>query len=279
MNLVATHQIGAKPRTWRTVLSTVVVGLGSLLFLGLFGGATTLLEPWGVRLFPDQPGYTPEIHRWHQGQWAAQIGILFGGSLLALLWRPHAKPLLMQFFALGMAVFISVLAVAPHWGPKAAILTITAGIAGLVIAAYPQPRALLDTSLEGPLSRPLLALSALVVAALAPVSWRAWQLQAAGGTEHTEHHAWASATVLALLLALAGALAATKRPGWQTLGVLTGVAFLYLGAAALTAPDRPGSWGIAGGLLSILGGVAFIAATLLEARQTIPAPRLVQAAG
>lgn len=279
MNLEATDESGAKPRTWRTVLATIVLGLGSLLFMGLFGGAISLLEPWGIRISPDQPGYTPELHRWHQGQWAAQIGILLGGSLIAQLWRPYAKPLLMQFFALGMAIFISVLAIAPNWGPKAAIVTIMATIAGIIIAAYPRPRALLDTARERSPSRPLLALSALALAALAPVSWQAWQLQAAGGTEHTEHHAWASAVVLALLLALAGALAATKRPGWQALGVLTGIAFVYLGAAALDVPDSPGSWGLAGGLLSIFGGLAFIAATLLEGRQTSPTPRLVRAAG
>lgn len=268
MTGAATRDAGAKPRPWRIVLFTIVNGLVALLFLGLFGGAITLLEPWGVRLSPDQPGYTPEIHRWHQGQWAAQMGILLGGTLVALLWRPYAKPLLMQFFGLGMAGFLFVLALAPHWGPKPAMLTITAIIVSLVIAAYPRPRALLETTRERPVSRPLLALSALAAALLAPASWQAWQLQVVGGSEHAEHHAWASGVVLALLLVLAGALAATKRPGWQALGALTGVAFLYLGTVALTVPDQPGSWGSIGGVLSLLGGLAFITATLLEARMT-----------
>jgi|SRR5215469_16784738 len=73
--------------------------------------------------------------------------------------------------------------------------------------------------------------------------------------------------LLASMLILAGALAATKQAGWQVLGFLTGVAFLYLGGAALLLPDYAGSWGTMGGVLALFAGLGYLTATLLEARK------------
>lgn len=53
-------------------------------------------------------------------------------------------------------------------------------------------------------------------------------------------------SLLALLLLLAALLAATKQPGWLALGLIAGLAFLYLGIAALFLPDFAGSWGTTG---------------------------------
>ena len=70
--------------------------------------------------------------------------------------------------------------------------------------------------------------------------------------------------MLALLLVLGGLLSATKRAGWNVLGILIGVALLYLGVAAFVTAGSPGSWGTVGGILAVLGGVAYISFTCYE---------------
>jgi hypothetical protein len=71
--------------------------------------------------------------------------------------------------------------------------------------------------------------------------------------------------VLTIVLVLAGVSAATRRPGWRALGFLTGLTYLYLGAAAISLPNQVGSWGTVGGIAGMLGGLAFIVVTLWEA--------------
>jgi hypothetical protein len=66
---------------------------------------------------------------------------------------------------------------------------------------------------------------------------------------------------------LGGTLALTKRPGWQAFGLLTGVAFLSLGVAALLPTGGPNGQHIACAALGLLGGPGFIAFTLLEMRK------------
>jgi hypothetical protein len=73
--------------------------------------------------------------------------------------------------------------------------------------------------------------------------------------------------LLAALLVLAGVLSSTKRPGWQLLGLITGVTYLYLGSMALLLPGYAGSWGVTGGVLGLLAGLGYLTATLVEARK------------
>ena len=58
-----------------------------------------------------------------------------------------------------------------------------------------------------------------------------------------------------------------ERPGWQTLGTLVSLAYVYLGVAAITLLDQPGSWGIAGGLVSLAAGLAYAGLLISAARQ------------
>ena len=74
-------------------------------------------------------------------------------------------------------------------------------------------------------------------------------------------------TIEIIALALAGLLAATRRPGWQVLGLLTGATLIYLGLAAAKLPTQAGGWGAAGAALATLGGWAFVGVTVWEARR------------
>ena len=264
--MVATtaHTLDVKRWDWRAILFALLAGAAALLYLTAAGFLLAPWQPVGDGVVQDL-----ELHRWHVAVTGAVTALFFGAGLMpALLWRPRARPLLVQYSA--VAALLGVLINAPFVGPF--VVAIGLPIA-LLVAAYPAPGALREFSREGPFSRPLLALSLAAAVLLAPVWWHsiAWQLQGVGGEQATTNQ-WIADFEHTLLLVLAGLAASTKRPGWRVLGILTGITFLYLGVAALLLPTHPGSWGTVGGALALLGGAGYIAATLWEARRTGRAP-------
>jgi hypothetical protein len=234
-------------RDWRTIVFRILAVLVTLFFMTNF---RLIPEPWITDGDPD-------FQRWSDAMTVA-IAILTVGSLLAATWRPRTMPLPMQYLAI--ATVLAVIEVAPFEGPFIFFVVIPLVF---VIAAYPEPRALMSLSPDGSISRPLLALSLVAMVLLAPGLWLTFsrELQGLSGD-------WITNFEHTVSLLLAGILTSTKRPGWRVLGILTGAAFLYLGAAALAVPDAPGSWGAAGGILALLGGTAYISLTLFEARRT-----------
>jgi len=251
----------AKRHDWRLISWRVVAVLGALFFLIVMPGLMALLEPW-VLVAPDGPGYTAEIHRFHEAHWAVINAVLLGGCLLALLRKPREQPLLAQFFI--VAVLIDAIGFALTEAPDPTAFVILA----IVIAAYPAPRALLGVSREGPISVLLLGLSILAAAFLLPEVSRLVPMQLAGlGGEHATQHHWILTAILELMLIVGGLLAATRRPGWKALGFIVGLAFLYLGVASISLPYYAGSWNVWGGALATLGGCAFIGATVWAIRR------------
>ena len=197
--------------------------------------------------------------------------LLLGESLLALLWRPQRKPLLAQFVILSLAIFSLGFATVSGFGFLPIVLGIGIVLIGIFAAAYPSLRGLISFSREGALSLTLLALSLLAAVFLAPIAWRELHYQWAGAIAHDEHslnYHWLTSVLLAVLLVLAGVLSSTKRPGWQFLGLITGVTYLYLGIMALLLPYYAGSWGVIGGIVGLLAGLAYITATLVAARKS-----------
>src|SRR6266700_3846349 len=151
------------------------------------------------------------------------------------------------------------------------VLGIGIVLIGIFAAAYPSLRGLISFSREGAFSLSLLALSLLAAVFLAPIAWRELHYQWAGAIAHDEHslnYHWLTSVLLAVLLVLAGVLSSTKRPGWQFLGLITGVTYLYLGIMALLLPYYAGSWGVIGGIVGLLAGLAYITATLVAARRS-----------
>lgn len=80
---------------WRTIAFAVVAGLITLLVLFLLDGSFAALGPWEI-VGGGQPGWTPEINRWHGAEHGASFGFLIAGSLIALLWRTGDRPLLLH---------------------------------------------------------------------------------------------------------------------------------------------------------------------------------------
>src|SRR6266481_7415076 len=256
-------------KQWHVILFVIVAGLLTLLVF--YGGILDLL------LLSGQSGFPSEIHRWHEGQAGTLMVIVFGGSLLALLWRPQSKPLLAQFMVLSIAILSLAFAAVSGAGFNPLVLAIGAVLIGILVAAYPKPRDLVNVRREGSLSYPLLAITLIAAIFLAPIIARELNYQILGMTEHDVHalnYHWLTSVVLSLLLILAGSLAATRRSGWRTVACMIGIAYLYLGSMALLLPDYAGSWGIIGGVLGLLGGLGYMSVTLFEVRRTRRAARV-----
>ena len=259
--------LNVKQWDWRRILFTLITGLVTYFLLtNLF----RLAAPWAsMAWYPhdDPRQLNPDLHRWHEAMWGAVTGILEGGVLLTLLWRPRQNPLLIQFMAL--LVIGAALIVLP-FEPSLLFVIV---MATLVVITYPAPRALLDFSREGPLSRPLLIFSLPAAVLLVPYMLRLelWQFQGVGG-EHATANQWVSDVEHSSFLLIAIFLASTKRPGWQTLSLLTGIVFMYLGVAALALPNYAGSWGVSGGIAALIGGLLYMMTTIREARKTVRAP-------
>ena len=246
-----------KRRDWRTIAFTMVAGLVTLLLLAL-GGLHGMLAPWlgHVWVASEEGIQHPEIHLWHDGQFGALL-ILLIGSLLTSFRQPRERVLLAQFFALSVGVYLLALA---RFDPGSVL--VFGVIMSLPIVVHPAFRNLLRFEREGRMSVPLIALSLCAAVLLLPAAWNALRWQVAAADEHALANHWMAAVVLTIVLVLAGVLAATRRPGWRALGLLTGLTYLYLGAAAISLPDQAGSWGTLGGVVALLGGVAFLATTL-----------------
>lgn len=249
-----TNQTLSTPKRWRTAVFMIVAALAAFGYL--IGHAQYLLAPWMV-IDVDPEILHPETHRWHDTMWGSS-SILVAGSLITLLWRPHRKPLLAQY--LFLTAIVAIPFVVPFVIPVVPLL--------LVVAAYPNHRALLNPPRKDQVIRPLLALSVAALVVLLPVMLRnlGRQLDAVGG-EHAVAGHWISDVEKMVLLLLAGFLASTGLPGWRPLAILIGITYLYLGLAALLLPDQAGSWGIIGGILALFGGLGYIALMWLESRK------------
>jgi hypothetical protein len=236
---------------------TTIMGL-ALCALGLASASW----PWYA---PTQPflGMQVEAHRWHGAQFAALLAILLGGSLLTLIWRPRRTPLLAQYLIASSSIMTALFAV--FLGPVA--LTLAAPFAA-VAALYPDRAALFDLNSHERWSRPLGALSLITAALLIQPTYVALSYQILyPHSEHSEHFHWVAAAALAVALALGGLLAATRGPGWRILAALVGIAYVYLGLAAVAVPAHAGSWGVSGGIVAAVAGALYIALALIPGRQ------------
>lgn len=259
------HETLTNPqKTLKTILFTVfgvIFILVGLFFLeSLFEG----LLPWVTIGCPgcdiSNPNYDVNQYRWFGATHGALVGFMFTGSLIALLWKPWEKPLLLQYYILGHIWFLVAGWLIMESNPDALPFIEVIFLAPLVILSltYPGKGVLTNMFKQAEYHRPLLILTLIVLVFLTPIMWESLMLQMNSGDDAAQFNRWLGVFEMCSAIILASVLAATRKPGWKPLTILIGITFIYLGLAAITVPNNPGSWGILGGILSILGGIGYI---------------------
>lgn len=234
--------------------------LAGLLSFGFFvGGMFEWIPTWIL----NDPIFAP--HLWHIAELTALAAILLAGTLFGLVLYPLEQPLLAQFFVISM--ILTAICVTPFN---------FAGLAGLLLAAvfvlaYPDRRSLLNFRMSKPFSKTLLGATLVFAVFLDPVIWQEVNYQVlgiSGGDSHAAFLHWIGSALLFILLIVAGLMASTRRPGWKTLSILTGVTFTFLGIVAFLTQGYAGSWGEFGGLFATFGGILYTMLAIAVIRAT-----------
>lgn len=245
---------------YRLTAMRVVAVLAGLFFV--IGTAPQAISPWGaVTLSNTQGVHDPNLHRWSA---ALAGGPDLGAALVLfyLAWRPLRAPLALQWLAAIVIVFL--VANVPFVGPAVALIAIPIV---LVLILYPEPRALLKAPWSEGFSRPLLTIGGLAAMLLLVQAGRALAAQVQGVDELAANYDWAANCEHLINIALAAALAAMNRDGSGILRIMTVTVLAFMGAAAITVPTNPGSWGVVGGAIAIGFAIAIAAVSVYEWRQ------------
>ncbi|MBS4201230.1 hypothetical protein KHA93_16450 [Bacillus sp. FJAT-49732] len=248
----------------KTILFTIFVSIFALGGLILLESLQEGLLPWVTIGCPgcdaENPVYNVGKFRWFGAEHGALVGIMFSGSLIALLWKPWNKPLLLQFYILGHIIFLGLSFLIGTENPDAAPFIELIFLIPLIILALTYPGKGLWNNMfkSANYSRPLLLLTLIAFIFMAPSMWDQLQSQLNVVSEFAKYNRWAESIQLFSILIFSNLLAATRKPGWKELTILIGISYLFLGIAAITVPGQEGSWGIYGGIISILGGISYI---------------------
>ncbi len=238
----------------RLVFSTV----GGLVALAFLTSTPNVLAPWMVVNVEDL--VDPQHMRWGLALEGA-VDLLALVCLVVALIRPPRSALLVQY--LLYATLVAAAVIIPFTGPT---FLITVGVFLLVPLTYPYPRQLFSLRSEPGPSAALLGVAVVATAVLLPLAVQALRLQSTlPRGSGSDFNALATNAEHMALLALAGLLAATRRPGWKVLALAVATTFAYLGVASILLPDQPCSWARAGGVASLLAAAAFLIATAVAA--------------
>lgn len=222
-----------------------------------------LIWAWGQAVSPD-------LQRWTFG-FSAVVDDAIALVCLSLAWRPLGRPLLLQVFVPALVFFLGANIPFIGWGMLVAYSPFF-----LLLAAFPEPKQLLKPFWNGPISWPLFALAVIIGALFLPQGWQAFGAQLAGKDAMALDYGWATIIEHLGILWLLALFASFRRPGSTLLALLVALCLFYLGAAAIAVPENPGSWGLAGGLLALLGGVCYVTIVVrdgLEGKRTCPTNR------
>ena len=223
-----------------------------------------VMAPWFLRGNVVE-GVTPEIHRWHSAQFGS-FAVLIGGALLALLLRPRSTAGLLQFLVAIEVFDVLLTALLPtrdNFQPPFFFGTLIS--LAILLATYPDRRALFRLRSDEPASPIAIALTAIVALPLLYDVFRNLSWQFAGvADEHLYWGHWTNAVIVNIHLVLAGIFVSLRVAGWRLLSVLTGVTLIFLGAAGIARPEQAGTWGVGGGGLAMLGGLGYLTLTVSD---------------
>jgi hypothetical protein len=120
--------------------------------------------------------------------------------------------------------------------------------------------------------RPSLVMGLIAVAAAVPLILYAanqaglqrWTVQS---NPHAAEAHYAGMAEMALAFVLVAFVGASRTDGWRLPAWCAGLAAAAFGAASVGTPYVEGSFGTSGGVIAILGGIAFIAAAAVQSRR------------
>jgi hypothetical protein len=244
----------------RRLVFTIVA---SLVALALLTATANVLAPW--RSINIDSLADPTHARWSLAL-EGVVDLLGLVCVVGALLRPACSALLVQYLLCAAVAAAAV--IIPFTGP---IFLLTVGLLLLIPLTYPYPRELFSlSSPKGP-SQLLLAVGVIAAAVLSPVAVHAIRIQATlPRGRGSDFNILATDTEHLLLLALAGLLAATRRPGWEVLSAAVTATYAYLGLASILLPNQPQSWGVAGGTAALVASAAFGIAAMVAARGDDP---------
>jgi hypothetical protein len=240
----------------RRVVFAIVGGLVALAFLA---ATPNVLAPWMVVNVEDLAD--PAQMRWSLAL-EGVVDLLALVCLMVALARPARSELLVQYLLYAALIAGAVII------PFAPMFLITVGLLLLVPLTYPYPRQLVGLrSGSGP-SLALLVVAVAAAAVLLPLAVQALHTQATlPRGSGSDFNILATDAEHIILLALAGLLAATRRPGWKVIAIAVTTTYTYLAIVSILLPNQPHSWGLAGGITSLLSAAAFGIATAVAARR------------
>jgi len=254
----------AKKIDWRANIFRVVATLVALLMLMISG--IGILAPWGVlpseEMMNLQTGQEVSSILWYGSVWVAYGTLMNALVLLILVWKPRENPLLMQFWVIGQVAMAIVFTIFVEFSLQTILIPV------VLTALYPQPKALFDFKSEGSPSKIFLGVAVLATLVFLPVIWSNFQLFNSAEEFRKMSVGPIQVTYVAFLIPFGAYLMATRRAGWRVLSTIVGLALLYLGLAAISVPDALGSWGLLGGIPSVLAGIVFLAFPRLKPFQT-----------
>ncbi|WP_141431751.1 hypothetical protein [Bacillus sp. 03113] len=213
------------------------------------------LIPWFHARYLDEKWFKPSM-LWHYGAHGVLVGILFGGSLVSLLWKAEEKPLVLQFYTVGHIIFILVGIITYDQMltmPFVLIMFTTVNL--ILILTYIRPKQLFKIHKAEIINKPLLYITFAATLFLLPQIWNglSQQWNQVGG-----EFRWGEMAVMYVVLLITGYGAALGKGGAKVLSIVASISYLYLAILSFSIPDLPGSWGYVGGVVSLLISCSFV---------------------
>ncbi|CAN5153117.1 hypothetical protein BH20ACT9_BH20ACT9_16820 [soil metagenome] len=244
----------------RRMAFNVVALLTGLLAGFVVFGLPSLVSPWFAS--GDQV-----LHRVHDFGWGVLMGLIVAVGAFAQLRRAEEKVAGAQQVA---AAAVALLLVALLVLPPNPLPTVLAVLAALLVYLHPARARVLRGAV-----RPSPAMAAVALAGAVPLLWYAvaqagTQRGAPATDPHTELLHYGAMAAMALALALVAGLGAMRTVGWQIPALCAGLGAVWFGLGSAAFPDSEGSFGLAGGVLAVLGGIAYLVAAQRETRRASP---------
>jgi hypothetical protein len=239
----------SKRKSWRNYIFPIFAFLFAIGSFIALQGVDEGLIPWFHDRYLGEEWFQPEM-LWQYGSHGVLVGLLFGGSLVSLLWKAHLKPLVLQFYTVGHIVFITIGIITYDTMLTMPVVLIMFTVVNLIlISTYVKPRDLFKMHLSEKANKPLLYLTIAAALVLLPQIWEGLRLQ---WIQVDGEFRWGEMAVMYIALIMAGFGGAIGKNGARVLTVLTSLAYLYLAILSFSIPGYAGSWGYLGGGLSLM---------------------------